>query len=174
MNITIRESSFEDLKPYTNLLQKTYQEFYTNNEIGLTADCFSEEIFNTPDTQNYLLSNLENNDKQKSWLAFDENHLIGSITIVERDIDYELRGFYVSKEYQGQGIGKKLWHLALDFVKNKNITLDIYAHNTKTIEMYRRWGFEIDREKGEFYRHWLEWPENIKAKCIYMRYNVRK
>lgn len=156
------------MQRYTKFLQKAYEDAYTNEELGLTKDCFSEEIFNTPDTQKYLASNLELNDSQKCWLSFDGGKLVGSVTIIERDKNYELRGFYVDAAYQGKGIGKQLWSLVLSFANGKDIMLDTYAHNTKSIELYKRWGFEIDTERGEFYRHWPEWPEGLQAKCIYM------
>jgi ribosomal protein S18 acetylase RimI-like enzyme len=84
-----------------------------------------------------------------------------------------LRGFYVHPEFQGKGIGKRLWHLARRFAKQKDITCDIYTHNVKTIELYKTWGFVIDEKRGKFYRHWPEWPEGLQAKCLYMRYKVK-
>ena len=162
-----------DLPDYTEMLQKTYQDSYTNEEIGLTKQCFSKEIFNTKDTQKYLKSGLEVNDKQKTWLAYLGEELVGSITIIDKDKDCEVRGFYVTTNYQRKGIGKKLWKLTLKFAKNKNITLDIYTHNTKTIALYKKWGFQIDKDRGEFYRHWREWPKDVKAKCIYMIYRTK-
>lgn len=173
MKINIREANLSDLPQYTKLLQKTYQDAYVDDEIGLTKDCFAEEVFNTPDTQKYLTSNLEVNPHQKCWLAFISEQLVGALSIIEKEDDYELRGFYVDPSYQGQGIGRQLWELALQFAKNKDITCDIYAHNKKTIEMYKKWGFAVDAKRGEFYRHWEEWPEGVKAKCIYMRYKVK-
>jgi RimJ/RimL family protein N-acetyltransferase len=173
MNLKIRLANKSDLKEYTQLLQKTYQESYTNPTIGLTKECFSEKIFNSLDTQKYLKSNLIQNNDQRAWLAFDGTKLVGSITVIKRYEEYELRGFYVAIDYQGKGIGKALLKLMLDFTKDKDIVLDIYTHNTKTINIYKRWGFEIDKDKGDFYRHWPEWPENVKAKCIYMRYKVK-
>lgn len=172
MKISIRLARKDDLRQYTKLLQKTYRDAYANEKIELTKEYFSEEIFNSPDTQKYLVSNLLENDKQKCWLAFIGPELVGSISIIEREKDYELRGFYVATKYQDMGIGKKLWKLALSFVKNKDITLDVYAHVTKAIEMYKWWGFIVDTARGEFYRHWSEWPEGVRAKCIYMRYKV--
>ncbi len=172
MKISIRLAQKSNLPQYTKLLQKTYQDAYTNEAIGLAKECFSQEVFNSPDTQKYLKSNLRVNKKQKCWLAFLGSQLVGSISIIERKKDYELRGFYVAPKYQGKGIGKKLWKLALGFIKDKDVTLDIYAHNIKTIEIYKKWGFEIDTKRGEFYRHWPEWPKGVKAKCVYMRYRV--
>jgi ribosomal protein S18 acetylase RimI-like enzyme len=174
MQIRIRLARKNDLPKYTNLLQKTYQDAYPDKKIGLVKEYFSEEIFNTLDTQKYLASNLFVNDRQKCWLAFTNSELVGSISIIEREKDYELRGFYVGTKYQGQGIGKKLWRLALDFAKEKDITCDVYEHNTKTIEIYKKWGFEIDKARGTLYRHWPEWPEGVRSKSIYLRYKIER
>ena len=173
MKVQIRHARKTDLPEYTKLLQKTYKNSYTNEEMGLTKECFSEEVFKSLNNQKYLASNLLVNDKQKCWLAFVGSKLVGSISIIEWSKDYELRGFYVGTKEQGKGIGKKLWKLALSFVNGKDITCDIYAHNIKTIEIYKEWGFDVDAERGEFYRHWPEWPEGVKARCIYMRYKVK-
>jgi hypothetical protein len=82
MNITIRYSTPKDLEKYTDLLQQTYEYAYSDESIGLTKDCFSKSIFNTQNTQDYLKSYLINNDSQKTWLAFNEQRLIGSITCI--------------------------------------------------------------------------------------------
>jgi len=174
MKLNIRLARVSDLPEYTKLLQKTYQDAYTNGKIGLTKECFSEEVFNTEDSQEYLRSNLDINDKQKTWFAFSDKELIGSITILDNGTKCDLRGFYVATNFQGKGIGKKLWQLAQNFAGNRDVILDTYAHNTKTIEIYKQWGFEIDTKKGEFYRHWPEWPEDLKAKCLYMRYQGKR
>ncbi len=167
MGISIHPAKIFDLKDYTKLLQITYQSAYTEDSLGLTKDCFSEEVFSSKRMQDYLLSNLHVDAKQKAWLAFDDEKLVGSITIEDKGKEYELRGFYVHPKYQSRGIGSKLWTLALDFGKDKDIALDIYAHNKKSISIYEKWGFK--KEDGIFYKHWPEWPEGLKAKAINMR-----
>ena len=173
MKMYIRLATPADLAQYTNLLQVTYESAYVNNEIGLTASCFSKEVFASDDTQRYLKSHLVNTDKQKTWLAFFGNKLVGSITVVIKNKDEaELTGFYVLPKYQGKGIGKKLYSLATDFVGNRDLTLDIYVHNVKTIRIYKKWGWKLDTTRGNngyFYRHWPEWPKGLRAKCMYMR-----
>jgi len=169
MNITIQSAQSTDIEQYTSLLQKTYEESYTNDALGLTKECFSKEIFDHPDTQKYLKNNLRNSPTQKCWLAFINTKLIGAITVRDNGQDYELTGFYVDSNYQGQGIGKQLWEKALSFAKEKDITLDLYAHNIKAIKMYEMWGFRIDTQRKSFYRHWPAWPEGLQAKCLYMR-----
>ena len=173
MKLSIRLAKRSDIKKYTKLLQKTYQASYTNKKLSLTKDCFSRKIFSTKDTQKYLKSCLTINNKQKTWLAFVKSKLVGSVTITHKVKECELRGFYVNTQCQGRGIGKQLWNRALNFAKGKDIVCDIYAHNIKTIKMYKKWGFVIDKKKGTFYRHWPEWPEELRAKCIYMRLKNR-
>lgn len=168
MNIIIKSATEQHLKEYTDLLQKTYEESYTNYALGLTKACFSKEIFASQDTQKYLKGNLQNTARQQCWLAFDKEKLVGSITIKDHGETCELTGFYVDSSYQRKGIGKKLWQKILPFTQRKDITLDLYAHNTKAIEMYKRWGFVIDKNKKEFYRQWPEWPKGLQAKCFYM------
>lgn len=174
MKVKIRLAKESDLLAYTKLLQQTYQDTYVFDAIGLTKECFSKVVFNTKDSQDYLKSNIKINDKQKTWLVFLDKELIGSITIVDKDKECEMRGLYVATDFQGKGIGSKLWKFVLNFAGNREIVLDTYSHNTKTIEIYKNWGFEIDTEKGEFYRHWSEWQEDLKVKCIYMRYRGKQ
>lgn len=83
MRITIRTANKRDLKNYTDLLQRTYEEAYTNKKLGLGKELFSKVVFNSPDTQKYLLGNLEITDKQKTWLAFDDKKLVGSVTVAD-------------------------------------------------------------------------------------------
>lgn len=171
MQLTTRQATTDDLRAYTLFLQKAYETFYTDETIGLTKECFSLDIFQTKDTQSYLKKNLLNNDKQLSLLVFDNTQLVGSIAVAERDNDYELKGFYVAKKYQGKGMGKMLWGKVLAFAtEKKDITCDVYAHNTKTISIYEKWGFIKDKNRGTFMRHWPEWPANVQVKVLYMRY----
>ena len=178
MKISIRLAKKSDLAKYIDLLQQTYQDAYTDEKLGLTKNLFSKEVFSSPRIIKYLKSNLSINSLRKTWLAFLESDLIGSITISCNARECELKGFYVKTKYQGRGIGKRLWKFALDFVNRQDIVrdvvLDIYAHNTKSIDIYKKWGFKIDRDKGTFYRHWSEWPKEIKAKCVYMKLGNKK
>jgi len=173
MEISIRLARGSDLTNYTNLLQKTYQKTYSNKKLGLTKNLFSREVFSTKDTQDYLRSNLKQSAKQKTWLAFIGSELVGSITVADKGNECELRGFYVTARLQHKGIGKMLFKRALEFSRGRDIVLDTFAHNQKTIEIYKKWGFGVDKKKGGFYRHWTEWPEGLRARCIYMRLRGR-
>lgn len=172
MRVEIRPAQESDLPAYTDLLQSVYEEAYSNPELGLTRECFSKEVFATDETQEYLKSSIVNNEKQKAYIAFIGPRLVGSITVSDKGDVFEMKGFYVVNDRQGKGIGRTLWAKALEFAQGKDLVLDLYAHNTKAIDMYKSWGFELDTSRGKngyFYRHWPEWPEGLHAKCVYMR-----
>jgi ribosomal protein S18 acetylase RimI-like enzyme len=172
MNVDVRLAKSSDLPAYTRMLQKVFEATYVDPALGLEKEHFSSEIFQNEHSQKYLASNLVQRDKQGCWLAFDGGKLIGAITITNNGEECEVKGFYVAQDFQGRGVGKKLWHEALQFAEGKDIVLDTYVHNTKTIELYTKWGLVLDTSRGEngyFYRHWPEWPEGLQAKCLYMR-----
>ncbi len=154
------------------MMQATYEDAYVDDELGLTKECFSPEVFKSDDTQNYLKTKLVNTTQQKSWLALDRDRIVGSVAIECEGDSCEMTGFYVLPSYQGKGIGKQLWSRVLGFTRNKDITLDIYTHNKKTIELYRHWGFREDTTKPHFYRHWPEWPDGLQAEAMYMRRHI--
>jgi len=173
MNFKIRGATIDDLKGYSDLLQHVYEVAYSDDKLGLTKECFSREIFATKSTQDYLKSHLIDSSSQKTWVAVVDEKIIGTVTcIITSPTKAALTGFYVHPLFQGKGIGKKLYQLALEFSKKRDMFLDIYTHNLKTIDMYKRWGWQLDEaqgNKGYFFRHWDEWPKDLNAKCMYMK-----
>jgi RimJ/RimL family protein N-acetyltransferase len=172
MTYKIRLAKPSDLKEYTNLLQTTYEFSYTNPKIGLTKECFSKEVFNTVNTQDYLKTKVINSSTQKTWLVFDIKKLIASATckIIDEN-KAEFSGFYVLPSYQHQGLGKILYQKVLKFSGDRNLILGIYTHNTKTIKIYKKWGWKIDPSRGEngyVTGHWIEWPDGVVAKSVYL------
>ncbi|HOR01775.1 MAG TPA: GNAT family N-acetyltransferase [Candidatus Woesebacteria bacterium] len=177
MNIKVRLANKKDLKDYTNLLQITYEFSYVNPEIGLTRECFSSQVFNTSDTQKYLKTKLINSPTQKTWLAFNDKKLIGSATckIIDEN-KAEFSGYYVLPKYQHQGIGKMLYQKVLNFSNYRDLVLVIYAHNTKTIKIYKKWGWQIDTSRGDsgyIVGRWPEWPDNVFVKSVYLIFKQR-
>lgn len=178
VNIIIREAKSDDFKQYADLLQRTYQLTYADEEIGLKREFFDEKYWDTKQAVDYLTNHLVNSETRRSWLAFDNNKLIGSIycELVGENVAW-LAGFYVDPDYQGLGIGRKIYKLVLEFVKNRELQLEVYAHATKTIEMYKKWGWKIDKDKGKngyYDLHWEKWPEGLSARCMYMKLEKNK
>lgn len=150
-------------------MQRTYQESFVNDELGLTKEQFSEEAFHTPKAMQYFNNMLVNSETQRCWLAFHNSELVGSMTMTKKGHEFELGGFYVATDYQGHGIGRRLWDLAQEYALGSDITLGVYAHNTKAIALYKKWGFLEDPAKAIVSAHWSSWPEGLYIKILYMR-----
>jgi ribosomal protein S18 acetylase RimI-like enzyme len=55
----------------------------------------------------------------------------------------QLKAIYVLPEFQGRGIGNKLWNEVLRFIDpTKKTTVEVVIHNKNAIEFYKRLGFE--------------------------------
>lgn len=171
MNVHIRLARKSDLVAYTDLLQRTCEVAFPNPKIGLTKKCFSKEVFATENTQTYLKSNLKRSPHQRTWLAVEKKKLIGAVTIEKKGKECDVRGFYVAPERQGQGIGNLLWERASKFTDYRPVTLEIYAHNKKSIALYKKWGFFVDTTKKPAWSHWPEWPKGVRARRLYMRFD---
>ena len=62
--------------------------------------------------------------------------------------DFPSLGICISDNYQGKGIGKELMEYLIDFAKKKNkkgIVLTVYKDNERALNLYKKYGFEIER-----------------------------
>lgn len=75
--------------------------------------------------------------------VFDENNIIkGFIGIMEQSY---IAGLFVKKEYQGEGIGKKL----IEYCKSKyeKLELDVFVKNEKALNFYYKNNFIVMDKK---------------------------
>lgn len=113
---------------------------------------FQGEEIAFKDEEEYLKKMLEKIEKKEAveLLVFSENELIGisGITMRDRAVAHEgVFGISVSKEYRGEGIGKKLMELVIKEAKKnlpqlKIITLGVFSNNLLAIKMYQKFDFE--------------------------------
>jgi ribosomal-protein-alanine N-acetyltransferase len=62
--------------------------------------------------------------------------------------------FYVDKEYQGRGFGKKLLKFAIDLCtmsKVKQISLEVRENNEVAIALYEKMGFKFSHKRERYY-----------------------
>lgn len=103
-------------------------------------------------TKDKDLSNIENEYLAKGnlWLALNEhNQIIGTIAIRQLNDCYELRRFFILKEYQKKGLGKNL----LDTVLNYAIDIHISSIKVATMvdgtvirKLLLNYGFEFTKQ----------------------------
>ena len=101
--------------------------------------------------EDYIRS-LEGNANNVMFLALDGNEIVGLSTItsthkIKSRHEGEL-GIVVAKKYHGQGIGKKLILMAIDWCKGNDVTtrihLDVSADNLTAISIYLKLGFIME------------------------------
>lgn len=82
----------------------------------------------------------------------EDNNVVGYIKLV---IDEERRrrhkgsiSIAIKKEYQGNGVGKRLFKEMIDLSRNwlmlKKLELTVLQSNTSAIELYKKYGFEVE------------------------------
>ncbi len=80
----------------------------------------------------------------KLLVALVDNRLIGAAWITNNGRRLYLHHMGVAKEFQRQGIGKKLMEKTLEFAEamNMQIKLEVHHTNPNAISLYRKYGFE--------------------------------
>jgi len=118
----------------------------------------------TRDSIRTFLVNIinETNAIRLGICAKEDNVLIGSITL--GDIDYSSSccemHIYIDVKYQGMGYGRSSLQCLLKYVEcvlNLNtITLKVHKEHDKAIDLYKKIGFNVSSNEGEFLRMHLQ------------------
>ncbi len=90
---------------------------------------------------------LRKNKRERMWLVEKENHLCGSIAIVEKeDRSAQLCWFFLIPELRGRLLGEFLLKQAIEFAKTSGYHL-LYLWTEKSLQkaisLYIRCGFEL-------------------------------
>ncbi|AJI54308.1 GNAT family N-acetyltransferase [Francisella philomiragia] len=96
---------------------------------------------------------IYNINKQKYFFIVKiQNSLAGYILCFEYKKTIRVYSLAVSKNYQGQGIGKKLLE---DILNNsdKNISLEVNTNNLIAISLYQKLGFVINKQINNYYEN---------------------
>lgn len=91
--------------------------------------------------------------RQKCWLAFNKEKLVGLVVVTHAGGDAELLNLSVSPQSQRRGIGQLLVQHAIECVTDKAqmLFLEVRRSNSKAIEMYAKEGFFEVGERRNYY-----------------------
>jgi GNAT superfamily N-acetyltransferase len=167
----IIEAGPEWADTYRHFCHQAYLATYVRPELGITKAMFSEEAFNLPRIVKYFKDALNTSPNHKVWLAINHNdEILGGVVAYLFPDCCQMQTFYVRPDLKGHGIGHELYEKVVEFASSLPIQVDVVKYNQATIDMYKHWGFEIDRSKGEVEYDWVEWPDEARQayKGIYM------
>jgi ribosomal protein S18 acetylase RimI-like enzyme len=150
----------EDNRGIQEVFYKTWLDTYPNEEVGITVEDI-EYKYKDRFTEEGLQKSLErmmNAPKDHFvFVAKDTDVVVGVCRAEATENGNRLLALYVLPEYQGKGIGKKLWAEAQKrFNSAKDTLVNVATYNANAIEFYKKLGFE---DTG---RRFIE--ENFKMK----------
>ena len=148
----------------SNIQIKTYKQQYLSQIIeGWNRTLIYDPISDDRFIDMILLD--ENFDENLTFVALDEDQVVGFLLGMKRKVPYLSRGLeekkawisvmYVVQEYQGQGIGKALLNSITDIFKEKGteeITLCAYSPNYFTPGIDVRYGKAVEFFERNGYR----------------------
>lgn len=167
----IIEGSIDWADKYREFCRAAYEAAYVNPERGITKDLFSTEVFSSPRIVKYFQAVCANTPTNKTWLAVDDNQKLIGVVSAHLYPEYcDMKAFYVKREYRGQGIGHALYEKVLDYAGPLPMQVDVIEYMQETIDMYKHWGFTVDKSKGTLNYDITEWPERARQayQAIYM------
>jgi len=81
--------------------------------------------------------------------AYEDGKLIGAVMAVEFEKSAMIKYFMVTKEYQKQGIGKRMFETLFEALKADYESIYIHA-NPSLVEFFQNYGFQSKMEIGRF------------------------
>lgn len=104
--------------------------------------------------------------RARFWLAIQGDKLIGTIAVEESDADTaKLKRMFVLPEFQGTGVGQKLFDTALNFAKEngyKKIKLNTDKIMNRAHRFYEKNGFSKTGEDEDRLFYELSFTPNLK------------
>lgn len=83
-------------------------------------------------------------------IVYEEDNIIKGILVYEDIYDrLEIDYILVLEQYKRNGIGKKL----INYLNNKNISLEVRESNNCAIEFYKSCGFKIVSKRRNYYKN---------------------
>jgi ribosomal protein S18 acetylase RimI-like enzyme len=145
--ITISEALPSDAEGIFNVQTTTWTETYPNKECGITEQDIRDKINERSpqeEIERIRKNILENKPHKKTFVARQDGIVIGFCSIIQGPDFNQLKTIYILPEHQSKGTGKRLWAMALEYIKdnNNNVIVLVATYNQKAIAFYKRLGFK--------------------------------
>ena len=145
MNISITDATAQDVEGIQTVFDETWLDTYPNEEAGITKEDILDKRKDSfdPERLQKRRDHFANPPKnQKFVIAKDGDKVVGLCSLLREDEYNKLSTIYILPEYQGKGIGKRLWEAVAPFIdESKKTIVQVATYNTKAITFYEKLGF---------------------------------
>lgn len=152
-NLVIADASPADARAYRELERSVWEQTYVNEQTGITKDdidWYFNDFKHTfkPEMIEKFVEELENlNEKQKVIVVKVNERVVGTTWLIRGDDYNEIGSIYIDQDFQGRGIGKRIWELAqLYFDESKSTIVTVNKQNESAIAYYQSLGFIEESE----------------------------
>jgi ribosomal protein S18 acetylase RimI-like enzyme len=151
--IQVSDATVADVESIQNVVYQTWLSTYPNEKAGVTIedvedrykDALSEERL-----QKRRDEMLNRKSNEKYLVARESDKVMGLCRVAREDDVNRLQAIYVLPEFQGRGIGHKLWVEAQKFLDvTKDTKVQVVDYNQSAINFYKKLGFEETGERFE-------------------------
>ncbi len=143
--IFVSRAKPEDARGMQEVFYKTWLNTYPNVENGISVDDIEDRYKNafTDETINKRAERiLHPPEGETVFVAKEDEKVVGLCFVEKYPEKNQIQAIYVLPEYQGKGIGKKLWSEAKKvFDAGKDVIIEVATYNTQAIEFYKKLGF---------------------------------
>jgi ribosomal protein S18 acetylase RimI-like enzyme len=145
MKIEIADVRPEHVEGIQEVFYRAWLATYPNDAAGVTVDDV-EDRFKERNSKERLAKRREDIasvDPDKRFLvALDGERVIGLARASKNEKENRLNAIYVLPEYQGKGVGTKLWNEIKSFFDpTKDVVVGVATYNEKAIGFYTKLGF---------------------------------
>lgn len=144
-NIVIGEMNINDINNVSDMVNNVFDEF-----VGIDYSENGKKTFKDYINHKNILERFDNKTS-KFYIAKNDDEIIGILEIKNKD---HVSLFFVKKEYNGKGIGKKLFDNYIKALKQYNNEIKVITVNSSFFaeKIYNKMGFiktdEIQEKDG--------------------------
>lgn len=152
MEIIVSSVNTDHINDILLIAEKTWKDTYKNIISKEQIDFMYDKMYSKASL------NLQFDMGHQFAIAYSKELPVGFISFYIQENKIYIPKLYVSKAYQGQGIGCKLLKYIFDFGKSEKIeTVQLNVNrNNKAVNFYQKIGFEIIESTDiAYYQYWL-------------------
>ena len=145
MDITIRKAAPEDTDSMYRVYHESWMATYPNKELGITETDIEEyipKILSDSEREKRMIFIRDMPDNRCNFVAECDGRIVGVCGGVKADMSAQLKSIYVLPQYQGKGIGLKLWETFRSWTgKTPKFIVHVATYNDNAIAFYKKIGF---------------------------------